>query len=580
MNNKYLYPFLISFVLIAVITIINYDSFESITRFSQKVNHTHEVVIAFKELSDHFKSAQLYSNSMHSSTQERGLYGIYKEDATNIDNEILTLKKLIGDNADQVKLVDSLNKLINTHLSSLMEKSLGEIVRSGEGWRLDDLFKINELIERGIANENNLLSFRQIELQHSNKNIRVLNFIIIIIAVIFILIISLSNINLSRKQYWLEGFLESILNSTQNGIITYKPIRVNGAVKDFKIEFANAAIENILHIKQEHILNKTLLQIPFFADDANLFHKCIAVYETGHKANFETSFVTDSGLIWFYIILVKMGDGITGTFQNISDLKTYQQELKDKINELENSNSQLEQFAYVASHDLQEPLRKIRTFSDRLQSSNEPLSETANNLLTKIINASGRMTNLIKDLLNYSRLTQNKQNQFVPVNLNTVLDNILSDLDLVIHQKDAKVIAQELPVIDAVELQMNQLFYNLISNSLKFTAPDRQPQIKLSAVLASDEEKNKFHLKSESQYFKLVFSDNGIGFKQSFAEQIFVIFQRLGYKEEYPGTGIGLALCRKVVDNHHGVIYANSIENEGAAFTILLPVKQGGNNIR
>lgn len=103
--------------------------------------------------------------------------------------------------------------------------------------------------------------------------------------------------------------------------------------------------------------------------------------------------------------------------------KTYQQELKDKINELENSNSQLEQFAYVASHDLQEPLRKIRTFSDRLQSSNEPLSENANNLLTKIIAASGRMTNLIKDLLNYSRLTQNKQNQFAPVNLNTVLDN-------------------------------------------------------------------------------------------------------------------------------------------------------------
>jgi signal transduction histidine kinase len=245
-----------------------------------------------------------------------------------------------------------------------------------------------------------------------------------------------------------------------------------------------------------------------------------------------------------------------------------EKKVKERTAELQRKNNELEQFAYIASHDLQEPLRKIRTFSELLQKSLEQ-GGPVNNYFDKIQSSAERMTNLIKDVLNYSRLS-NIDDSFENVDLNITLQNVQTDLELLIEQNKAIITSEPLPVIKGLPSQLQQLFTNLIGNSLKFC--DNDPHISISAAAVSKDEMHLYpELNEATAYIKLVFKDNGIGFEQQFAERIFTIFQRLNERKVYAGTGIGLALCKKIVENHNGVISARSILHEGAAFSIILP---------
>lgn len=276
--------------------------------------------------------------------------------------------------------------------------------------------------------------------------------------------------------------------------------------------------------------------------------------------------------------------GIVGICTEIHDAKIAHAELERIVNrrtydlqqankELKKSNTELQQFAYVASHDLQEPLRKIMIFSDRLTSGTE-LSETKRNYIDKIAASAQRMSQLIHDLLDFSRATRTSE-RLEHADLSTILQTVLADFDLLIKEKNALVVADQLPVIEAIPLQMEQLFHNLISNALKFSKEHTQPVIRISGrKLAKDEAAAIGGLDKSLEYVELIFEDNGIGFSNEFAEQIFVLFQRLNGRHEYPGTGIGLALCRKIVDNHNGRIFANSIESILTQFHVVLPVEQ------
>lgn len=275
-----------------------------------------------------------------------------------------------------------------------------------------------------------------------------------------------------------------------------------------------------------------------------------------------------------------------GTIQDITSSKVIEEELEKRVKnrtkelqqvniKLAQSNQELEQYAYVASHDLQEPLRKIRTYSGLLlQNLQGNTDSTSIITLEKVISSAERMSTLIYDLLNFSRLLK-PETSYELVDLNEIIKNVCGDLELVIQQKKALIQFTLLPVIEAIPLQMGQLFYNLINNSLKFSKKDETPTITIDCSAASLEEvKNHKMLNPELHYIKIRITDNGIGFDQENAEQIFEVFKRLHNKTAYPGSGIGLALCRKITLNHQGYITATGTDNQGSVFHLFLPVQQ------
>lgn len=576
MNKKIFYAFIISFSLLILVIILNRVSFDNMKEYTRAVNHTQEVITSFQHLSNHFKSAQIYSPK-YETIPERDLYGLYRKEALKVTGEVKALKKLVKDNPAQTRLVDSLSSMISGQIYTLLQKSIDQIIESGEGWRLNYLFAIDKIVSRGITQENQLLRFRNDKLRQSTSLNNFLSVIFAFIAVIIIVSTFLSTIFLTRKRKWLQGFLESVLNTSQNGIINYKAIKEHGKIADFKLEFVNKAIEPLLGIKTDIMMGKKLKELPAYAAEANLFERYVNVVETGQSAVFEALYKHNGIEKWFIISLVKLQEGLTASFQDITQLKKYEEDLKSNILQLQKSNNELEQYAYVASHDLQEPLRKIRSFGSYLQETQaNKLDEKGQLQLEKIMQAAERMSILIKDILSFSSLK--KDDLFTSVDLNKIIENVKQDLDLFMIQKQGEIKYKHLPAIEAIPLQMNQLFYNLINNSLKFARETKKPVITIWYRDITENEKAQLELEENNQrYYEIVLSDNGIGFSQEYAAQIFGLFKRLNDRQLYPGSGIGLALCKKVVDNHGGIIYAEGKENEGASFHIILPATQPKN---
>ncbi|MDR6197013.1 CHASE3 domain-containing protein [Siphonobacter sp. SORGH_AS_0500] len=252
-----------------------------------------------------------------------------------------------------------------------------------------------------------------------------------------------------------------------------------------------------------------------------------------------------------------------------------QKDLEKKIEALNRSNAELEQFAYIASHDLQEPLRKIRAFADRLLiRQKDSLSEDGQTMLDKISNAAERMQGLINDLLTYSRMVSRTDTAQV-VNLSSLLEEVKADLSLMISEKNAQIDCDALPTLLVYPTQIRQLFLNLLSNALKFQQTGINPRVRISYKQVTGQEIPNIDtdLKKEQSYHRIRISDNGIGFEPEYAEKIFIIFQRLHAKTAYGGTGIGLAICRRVVTNHEGYIFAEGKPGEGAIFTIYFPME-------
>jgi light-regulated signal transduction histidine kinase (bacteriophytochrome) len=238
--------------------------------------------------------------------------------------------------------------------------------------------------------------------------------------------------------------------------------------------------------------------------------------------------------------------------------------VRDRTLELQRSNDDLQQFAHVASHDLKEPVRKVKTFSNKLQDEfQSQLGERGNRLINKIITATDRMDSMINGVLNYASLA-GAQNSFQSVDLSQVVTNIVVDLEILINEKNAEINFQDLPNVYGNQDLLYQLFYNLINNALKFSKEGAHARIDIIARSVDQ---------SSVQLDEITVRDNGIGFDQEYAEQIFTTFFRLNSKDKYEGSGLGLALCKKIVERHGGSISAKGIKNQGAEFTILLPRK-------
>jgi PAS domain S-box-containing protein len=353
----------------------------------------------------------------------------------------------------------------------------------------------------------------------------------------------------------LQRRYEMILNSAGEGIC--------GLDSEGNATFVNPTVAKLTGWPVDELVGKSEQEIfvtngsgdqGLSADERVLYHRDGSRF----PVEFVKTPINENGRVVGSVVVLK----------DITERKQVQDSLARKAAELARSNSELEQFAFVASHDLQEPLRKIQAFGDRLKVKCEPIeAPDIRDYLDRMQSAAARMRTLINDLLAFSRVIRSSE-PFVPVDLAVVTREVLSDLEVRIEKSGAKVEIGELPTIEADPMQMRQLMLNLLSNALKFQPAGASPLIQLSASISTP-------LSREPQC-ELRVQDNGIGFDEKYMDKIFAVFQRLHGRTEYEGTGVGLAVCRRIVDRHHGNITANSQPGKGAVFIVTLPLKQVG----
>ncbi len=379
-----------------------------------------------------------------------------------------------------------------------------------------------------------------------------------------------NELEILRRRY------ELILNSAGEGIC--------GLDAEGRTTFANPAAAQLTGWPLEELTGKTEEEI-FGRDGAG--NAALAADHTSEERVFSrrdgASFtvecvrtpITENGCVVGSVLV----------FKDITERKRVEATLAQQAAELTRSNTELEQFAFVASHDLQEPLRKIQAFGDRLKSKcSGALAAEARDYLERMQGASARMRRLIDDLLTFSRVMRSAE-PFVPVNLAATTKEVLSDLEVRIEKSGARVEVGDLPVIEADPMQMRQLLLNLISNGLKFQPPGATPVVKVQARVLDCESASdttyarRFPGRAEpgvatDQLCEIKVQDNGIGFDEKYTDRIFAVFQRLHGRNEYEGTGVGLAVCRRITERHHGSIVAQSKPGQGATFIVTLPVQR------
>ena len=350
---------------------------------------------------------------------------------------------------------------------------------------------------------------------------------------------------------------ELLLNSAGEGIC--------GLDLEGRVTFVNPAVEQLTGWSVEELTGKT--EQEFLAAQQPEGQASPAQANSGERM-FRRK---DGGVFPAEFVRTRIEEdgrqtGSVLMFKDVTERRRAEEDLAQKAAELGRSNAELEQFAFVASHDLQEPLRKIQAFGDRLKLKCENLLPAdALDYLQRMQSASARMRTLIDDLLAFSRVIRRSE-PFVQVDLGQITREVLGDLEVRLERTGGQVEVGELPALEADPTHMRQLLLNLIGNALKFQAPGNKPVVKVSG--------RKFTSGSGEEFCELTVQDNGIGFDEQYAEKIFAVFQRLHGRGEYEGTGIGLAVCRRITDRHQGTIVARSQPGKGASFIVTLPLRQ------
>lgn len=375
--------------------------------------------------------------------------------------------------------------------------------------------------------------------------------------------VELESANSILKQQ--NDFIQTIIDSSVDLIAVFD--------KNMHYLILNKQADKIYKYKREAIIGNHILAVfPELKGTVMIENLNRALAGEFIKHDVYESVITGHSFENFFIPLTDKNNEVDRVLvigHDITKIMEANQQLKLVNIEIEKSNRDLEQFAYIASHDLQEPLRKIKTFSE-LCEENILDPGTLKQFLAKINSSANRMSDLITAVLNYSRLSEHDHAK-EPIDLNDLLVNVKMDLELLIADKHAVISNDVLPVINGFPLQINQLFFNLLGNAMKFS--DKPPVLMIASEICNYNDIPKdLNLKNAGNYAVLKFIDNGIGFEEQFAKKIFSIFQRLHGSKKYAGTGIGLALCKKITENHGGTITAKSRPGQGSTFIIYLPL--------
>lgn len=493
-----------------------------------------------------FKQEEVIVTESHKSVEDTSLTNQYKDRITNLETELTHTR-------ENMRLITEDQETVSEELQSANE----EMLSSNE-----ELQSLNEELESSkeeLINSNEELRILVDQLQQKNKEIEAINqYADLIMNTIHnpvLVIDSLFNIkttNLSFIDYF---------DITNGQIIDLNFFEIKNHL--FNIPKLRNAIETFLQRRPSELES---LEFDLEIED----NRTITLQLNANK------FTSPSKE---HLVLMSFTD-ITNQKMLEKSARNFSERLESKITEQKRSisliNKQLEQNAHTTNHEFQEPLRKLMTFSNTIKRyKNEGELEKMMEFVGKLELSATRMSKLISEMQSYASLKQHGK-LFEKTDLNIIVNNILFDFELLIAEKKAQIILRkQLPVITAISFQMNQLFYDLLSNALKFVKPDVTPIITISCNKLLKTELKKFPtLNPNLTYYQINVEDNGIGFNQRYASQIFTMFQRLSSANEYPGTGIGLAMCKKIVDDHYGYIYAEGIENTKAIFHVILPQDQ------
>jgi PAS domain S-box-containing protein len=354
----------------------------------------------------------------------------------------------------------------------------------------------------------------------------------------------------SRRVAPVEKFgMGALVEQSQNMMMT--------ADTEERLRFVNFTIPGLTY---EQVVGRSVYDFVLPADHERVRATLRKVLETGEPATYDIQSYAEAGPQWYVVRVGPIRDG--GRIVGCTMITTDVSSLKKAQLKLEQSNRELEGFASIASHDLQEPLRKIQSFGERLEGlAGESLGPEGKDYLARMRSAASRMRGLINDLLAFARVTSQAR-PFARVDLAQIAREVLVDLEVAVEQSGAAITVESLPTLDADPTQMRQLLQNLLGNALKFRREGSAPRIALRSSV--DAAAGRCELRVE---------DNGIGFDEKYLDRIFNVFQRLHGQGKYPGTGMGLAICRKIADRHGGTLTARSAPGQGATFIVTLPLQ-------
>ncbi|MEO8253504.1 MAG: CHASE3 domain-containing protein [Flavobacterium sp.] len=572
--------FLIAFFILIFLASITYRHIKELDKISDSIINTYEISIELGQLISHIKDAE---------TGHRGYIitndSIYLEpfvDARNkINSSFQTLHTALKKDSKKQEQLNRVYDLIDKRFSYFKNK-----FSSKQEFNAD--FKNGKLVMDTLRLEINSMLDTESKLLNSNgKRYRLSNsdtpLIIFSTFLISILILGLGYLRIiknykdlmkqnmrlkifdeSSKQSEILGKYGSWLLNIENKTFNYSDneFRLLGTEPQSFVPTLEAFF-TFIHPDDKEIITNAYKQIQE-NESFPLINYRIIKKDTLEIRHFRTT---------AKIFIDRLGNkNMIGTTQDITEdyNKTQLIELRNK--ELEQNNKELTEFNHVASHDLQEPLRKIQTFISRIEDKEkETLSESAKEYFEKIQEASNRMRVLINDLLQYSR-TNRTEKTFETIDLNTIAKNAISELSENSSDKNAQIHVEKLHKIQGIPFQLEQLFINIISNALKYSKTDSPIVITIISKKIKASKSPKLNDISKREYVKITFTDNGLGFEQKYAEKIFLLFNRLHGKKDFPGTGVGLAICKKIVENHKGYIFAKGRPNEGATFEVYLPL--------
>lgn len=578
--------FVVSLFAIIFIAGLGYKHITNLSKSTDLVIHTYKVNVELEQILSYLKDAETGQRGFII-TQDSSYLEPFFKGRIKVNNSFAELKYLTSDNPEQQENLKELSTLIDKRLDNLEIASNYATKEQTDLAQFKDVFQEGKVYMGAIRNKlNYMISVENDLLKKRNQEYRSdASFTpIFLYSLIFLTLVLMygayakinSNLDkLKKSNQELEVFKEA----TKQSEIINKHGSWRWNVEEDTFHFSDnlfrllgeepnsfdQSVENFMQFVHPEDIDKLSAQVEKMKEEKDLpFITYRVIHKNGsihYLKAYGKSTVNSEGRIQ-----------LLGTTTDITDEIGYYDTLEKRNKELELNNKELQAFNYVASHDLQEPLRKIQTFLSRLEDKEQDnLSEAGKKYVERIHVAAGRMRLLIDDLLQYSR-TNKSDEVFKESDVNKLLEDAQQDLAEVIVSKNATITVDTIPNMKVIPFQIQQLFGNLIGNSLKYSKKDLDPVVTITYAKVSSKNDETLSKGSFEEYHKIVISDNGIGFEQEYADKIFSLFSRLHNKDEYSGTGIGLSICRKITDNHRGFIFAKGEPNIGATFMIYLPV--------